>query len=945
MEKLRNARLCPHCSKLCCFACIHRWLTEQRPNCPHCRASLQIGELVNCRWAEEVTQRLDTLQQCGSLLSAKARARLIMNGDGICEDASMCSGNESTLECGNILSVDFTNKDVKCEVHKTEKLSVYCLTCSKCICSQCALFDDTHASHSFKKLDEIYEYHREQIQEQIRTFRRRHTELANMVQEVERSIDNVKGAKDERVREIRNAVELMVCRLENQMKSKILTLMSQRNKLSQETETMETLMQDVERDIKTKSKSELIFKQMDILQKCQQITKRMPSFVTATSSSEPGSVSPSGSITNSNGASSLSASSEFISEIVPQYDTSSFTIEKFTELRDKAEAIYSPELNVNGLSWRLKVYPDGNGVVRGNYLSVFLELTAGLTETSKYEYRVEMIHQSRDLSKSIVREFSSDFEVGECWGYNRFFRLDLLISEGYMNAEHDTLMLRFQVRSPTFFQKCRDQQWYIQHLEAAQRNLVSQINELNERLTLEISHKQQQQKKQQQQHQPIDLPITSTKNLCKESKISKINDYSSSTSSNELLNLEEGQVIVNKSSVPIGKSTLVANPIHDEPNKSNCRSFSRMAHLKSKYNTEMRMKEVANSLNSQLIKKGKDINAFVRNLRQGGEENSNSSNMNPRNNCKIHQRHKVYHRDHENEQTSYDDDEDEDDDDDDDDECEETSEPDEIRIGDDDDDDDESETETESDGENDDENRHFYELDCEVENGHNNQGQQKLIKSMSTNNNPTTTTATTGSSLKNKKLNFLKNNFNKLTKTISQQKNISSTTNNNNHNLNSNNNNNNHSTNDNFSSIPTTSSSISIKTNSTENISSSNGVLCVNPLKFNNPKGFVLASSSNSSMATSTTTSTATTSTSTSDNDDLIDDDDEDDGDDDDDIDENDNDDNDNNDINRHRDNPQETNNDNNERQNQKNDKNNTENGDNNNQTEDQTEQGLLSKY
>ncbi len=52
-------------------------------------------------------------------------------------------------------------------------------------------------------------------------------------------------------------------------------------------------------------------------------------------------------------------------------------------LQHKADPVYSPPLNVNGLSWRLKVYPDGNGVVRGNYLSVFLELSAGLPETSK----------------------------------------------------------------------------------------------------------------------------------------------------------------------------------------------------------------------------------------------------------------------------------------------------------------------------------------------------------------------------------------------------------------------------------------------------------------------------------------------------------------------------------------------------------------------------------
>lgn len=62
---------------------------------------------------------------------------------------------------------------------------------------------------------------------------------------------------------------------------------------------------------------------------------------------------------------------------------------------------------------------------------------------SRYEYRVEMVHQvSNDPTKNIIREFASDFEVGECWGYNRFFRLDLLATEGYLNMQSDTLVLR-----------------------------------------------------------------------------------------------------------------------------------------------------------------------------------------------------------------------------------------------------------------------------------------------------------------------------------------------------------------------------------------------------------------------------------------------------------------------------------------------------------------------
>lgn len=287
------------------------------------------------------------------------------------------------------------------------------------------------------------------------------------VQEVERNIEAVKNAKEEKAREIRTAVDLMATRLENQQKQKILTLMGQRNKLSQETECIETVIGELEHDVKMKSKTDLIAKHNEILQRCQQWIARKPPISAST-------------------LSTASLLSDFMSEIVPEYDSSTFNIIQFSILQQKADPIYSPPLNVNGLSWRLKVYPDGNGVVRGNYLSVFLELTAGLPETSKYEYRVEMLHQqSKDLSKSIVREFASDFEVGECWGYNRFFRLDLLASEGYLVK--DVLILRFQVRSPTFFQKSRDQQWYIQQLENGQRNLINQNNELREKLQIELS--------------------------------------------------------------------------------------------------------------------------------------------------------------------------------------------------------------------------------------------------------------------------------------------------------------------------------------------------------------------------------------------------------------------------------------------------------------------------
>ena len=98
------------------------------------------------------------------------------------------------------------------------------------------------------------------------------------------------------------------------------------------------------------------------------------------------------------------------------------------------------------------MYPNGNGIAKGNYISIFLEMLKGLSESSKYEYRVEMVNQREPYRQCVVREFSSDFEVGECWGYNRFYRIDLLEREGFLGEEDDDIILKYLVRAPTFSQ-------------------------------------------------------------------------------------------------------------------------------------------------------------------------------------------------------------------------------------------------------------------------------------------------------------------------------------------------------------------------------------------------------------------------------------------------------------------------------------------------------------
>lgn len=56
-----------------------------------------------------------------------------------------------------------------------------------------------------------------------------------------------------------------------------------------------------------------------------------------------------------------------------------------------------------------------------------------------------LVHPDKEVS----REFSSEFEVNECWGYNRFYRIDVLEQEGYLTQD-DYIVLKYHIRAPTY---------------------------------------------------------------------------------------------------------------------------------------------------------------------------------------------------------------------------------------------------------------------------------------------------------------------------------------------------------------------------------------------------------------------------------------------------------------------------------------------------------------
>ena len=414
LGRVVDAKLCPSCSKMCCSACIIKWLTENRAICPHCRRPLQPDHLVSGRFMAEISQVLEKMQAAEP--------------------------------------VD------KCQVHETP-LSYYCVTCQTLVCSDCAMFESEHKGHEFQRLNAIYDRHVGDVKKEAETLKGKMKELTAVLAQIERNLEEVQKGKISKAQEIVSYFDDLQKNLDETLREKVKKLLEQKETVTAEVERLEGIQLELNRFL-AGSKAKLISKTSDLLHKLKSATEQpMTVFRFA------------------------EVNTEFPNELEPPYESAVFLLQAFSQVKRKTEVVYSDQLLTHGLTWRLKVYPNGNGLSQGTHLSVFLEMLKGGGEITKYEYRVELL-SAKDPSRNVVREFSSEFESGECWGYNRFFALDSLEPLGFLDPVQDLLTFRFSVRPPTWQQLYQDQLRYIRLLEAEQRDLVQETESVQDRLQL-----------------------------------------------------------------------------------------------------------------------------------------------------------------------------------------------------------------------------------------------------------------------------------------------------------------------------------------------------------------------------------------------------------------------------------------------------------------------------
>ncbi len=101
-------------------------------------------------------------------------------------------------------------------------------------------------------------------------------------------------------------------------------------------------------------------------------------------------------------------------------------------------------------------------MAKNTHLSVFLELTKGYENHNKYDYKIELVN-FLTTKESVIREYSSTYDIGECWGYNQFIAIQDL-KNGFLDPE-DSLNFIVSLRNPSYRSLVKDQQKFIEVLE------------------------------------------------------------------------------------------------------------------------------------------------------------------------------------------------------------------------------------------------------------------------------------------------------------------------------------------------------------------------------------------------------------------------------------------------------------------------------------------------
>ena len=403
LGKIKNPCMCPLCQKLTCEECIKKWLLEKKSQCPHCRVNLNYNQLIHLSFMTDVANYID-----------------------------------------NINSSKKVEESEICKKHQINNL-YYCVECETPLCSDCYMLEDNHKNHKIKKIDEIFKIHLEKIKQENEGLDFEEKTIKKYLKDIKEKIIEIGDMKYKKMKESEEFIKNIRNQIQIQSQEVITNLLEKKQNLENKLSEIQNYSKNLSLRIKNSSKNDIITQSNNIIKELKEIKLRI---LTENSDNID-------KITNNNLTLNIQ------NPLVPKYETGIYEIKNYEKIKSE-KVIYSPDMVINGLIWKLKLYPKGNVTSKGECISVFLELQSFVSEPSKYFYVLELVNFKN--GRNYFMEYSSNFSKGECWGYSNFYKIKKLKEDGFINPNGD-IIIKVHIRPETFEQLSRDLKGYIQILE------------------------------------------------------------------------------------------------------------------------------------------------------------------------------------------------------------------------------------------------------------------------------------------------------------------------------------------------------------------------------------------------------------------------------------------------------------------------------------------------
>ena len=451
LGKIKNPCMCPLCQKLTCEECIQKWLMEKKSQCPHCRVNLNFNQLIHLSFMTDVANYIDKI-----------------NSSKKVEESEIC------------------------EKHQIQNL-YYCMECETPLCSDCYMLEENHKKHKIKKIDEVFKAHLEMIKQEKEGLDFEENTLRKYLKDIGDKIVEIGNTKYRKIKESEEFFKNIRNQIQIQSQEVITNLLEKKQSIESKLSEIQNYSKNFSYRLKNSSKNEIITESNNLIKELKEIKLKIltQNFDNIDK------------ITNNNLTLTIK------NPLVPKYETGIYEIKNYDKIKSE-KVMYSPEMCIGGLIWKLKIYPRGNITSKGECISVFLELQSGVSEPSKYFYVLELVNFKK--RRNFFMEYSSNFSNGECWGYSNFYKIKKLKEDGFLNQDGD-LIIKVHIRPESYEQLSRDLKGYIKLLEHR-----SKKNKNDESIIGEEDEEEDEEKDEENNYNDDKNNLTFDNNL-------KLNDF------------------------------------------------------------------------------------------------------------------------------------------------------------------------------------------------------------------------------------------------------------------------------------------------------------------------------------------------------------------------------------------------------------------------------------